>query len=275
VTERFIARGVPAATANKTVTGLKSYWEWLAKRGHLKGEQNPWAGQRVKGKERLRRETQRETGGQGKRPFTNAEVSTLLGGLDDRLLLDFCRVAALTGMRRDEIAFLRVKHLQAGVIKVPGTKTANALRDVPVHPDLIDLFAQRSAGKMADGFIFHELPDQRSKARGRGAPIAQAFTRKRRALGVDDTPAGARQSRVDLHSFRRWFIRQAIEAIEEGRGAGFTEWTIADVVGHSKEDGPLGMTMGRYPGKAPIKALRACVEAVRLPAPELARRKAA
>lgn len=45
-----------------------------------------------------------------------------------------------------------------------------------------------------------------------------------------------------------------------------TAWTIADVVGHSNEDGPLPMTMGRYPGKASLDAMKACVEAVNLPA---------
>jgi hypothetical protein len=81
---------------------------------------------------------------------------------------------------------------------------------------------------------------------------------------VDDTREGSRQSWIDLYFLRRWFIRKAVQALEEG-ATGFTAWTIADVAGHSKEDGPLPMTMGRYPGRADIKALRACVEAVRLP----------
>jgi hypothetical protein len=63
---------------------------------------------------------------------------------------------------------------------------------------------------------------------------------------------------------RRWFIRRAVEALENG-AVGFTAWTMADVVGHSKEDGPLPMTMGRYPGKASFEAMRACIEAVKLP----------
>ena len=32
--------------------------------------------------------------------------------------------------------------------------------------------------------------------------------RTRRDLGVDEVIAGARQSRIDFHSFRRWFIRK-------------------------------------------------------------------
>lgn len=263
VTEEFVARSIPAATANKTITGLSSLWEWLKLRGHTEAE-NPWTKQSVRDKDRERRKGQREPGETDKRPFTDEEAARLLTGLKDPLLLDFSFVAALTGMRRDEIATLRARHVTGGVIKVPGTKTAAAVRDVPVHPLLAPLLERRTAGKAAAEFVFHELPEQRNPARGRGAPVTQAFTRHRRALGVDDTPPGARQSRVDFHSWRRWFIRQAVSALEEG-ATGFTAWTIADVVGHSNEDGPLPMTLGRYPGKAPLKALQACVEAVRLP----------
>ena len=260
--ERFVLTNAAPATANKAITALSSYWKWLEKRGHYEG--NPWAGQSLSDKARGRRKGQREPGEADKRPFTEDEAQKLLEGITDQLLSDFCHVAALTGMRRDEIANLKVKHIQDRIIKVPGTKTAAAVREVPVHPDIEVIFARRTEGKAREAFIFDELPEQTNPARGRGAPVSQSFTRKRRALGVDDTPEGARQSRVDFHSWRRWFIRQAVNALEEG-ATGFTAWTIADVVGHSKEDGPLPMTMGRYPGKAPIKALRACVEAVQLP----------
>ncbi|WP_375276179.1 hypothetical protein [Methylorubrum thiocyanatum] len=239
----------------------------MEKRGHVEG--NPWTKQSLSNKDRDRRKRGSELGETDKRPFTDDEVLKLLTGIPDPLLNDFCRVAALTGMRRDEMANLQVRHIQRDVIRVPGTKTAAAVRDVPLHPDLVTLVARRCTGKTTDGFLFDELPEQANAARGRGAPITQSFTRRRRTLGVDDTPQGERQSRVDLHSWRRWFIRRAVRALEEG-AQGFTAWTIADVVGHSNEDGPLAMTMGRYPGRADHKALRACVEAVRLPAPKKA-----
>jgi integrase len=260
ITDTFIRLRIDPATANKSITGLRAYWTWLAQRGHLPDEKNPWSGQSLKGKQR----SHREPGEADKRPFTDDEVRTLLKGINKRPLSDFCLIAALTGMRRDEIACLKIKHIRGDVIKVPGTKNDNAVREVPIHPALSALIVRRTTGKKADEYVFHELPEQQSEARGRGAPITQAFTRTRRNLGVDDTPTGARQSRVDLHSWRRWFIRKAVTALEEG-ATGFTAWTIADVVGHSKEDGPLPMTMGRYPGRADMKALRACVEAVQLP----------
>ena len=83
---------------------------------------------------------------------------------------------------------------------------------------------------------------------------------------MDERIAGSRQSRIDFHSFRRWFIRKAIDALHRG-AKGYDPWTIADVVGHDREatDAGLGMTMGRYPGAAPVAARKACVGAVRLP----------
>jgi integrase len=269
VTDKFIVPQTPPATANKSITGLSSYWKWMVLRGHrVLGLPNPWEKQSVSAKGAKWQARQRET---AKRPFTSHEAKTLWNGVNGQPLEDFNKIAALTGMRRDEIANLQARHIINGgkkdggaVIHVPGTKTAAALRIVPVHSSLSPVIEARMKGKGSSDYLFDELPQQTNPARGRGAPISQAFTRERRRLGVDDTPEGSRQSRVDLHSWRRWFIRQAVEALERG-AKGYTAWTIADVVGHDKEDGPLPMTMGRYPGSAPVKALRACVEAVRVP----------
>jgi hypothetical protein len=46
---------------------------------------------------------------------------------------------------------------------------------------------------------------------------------------------------------------------------GFSSWTIAEVVGYSKEVIPLGMTMGRYRGRASVDDMRAYMEAIRHP----------
>jgi integrase len=231
---------------------------------------NPWEKQRVSEDRTVPRA---EDGGKDKRPFTDEEVTKLLVEIPKQsiegagvALPDMCMVAALTGGRRDEVATLRVRHIDLlkMSIRLPGEKNENAFRLIPIHPDLQPLMERRCAGRQGDDFIFHELPDQQSDARGRGAPITQAFTRVRRRLGVDEMLPGRRQSRIDFHSWRRWFIRKAVEALEDG-ATGYTQWTIADVVGHSNEDGPLGETMGRYPGRASDRAMRACVEAVRLP----------
>lgn len=260
VSEVFVAKGVDPATANKLITGLSAFWQWLLRRGHASA--NPWERQSLKA-----RKVRTESGEEAKRPFTDEEVRAILagaGGIRSLPMADLCRLAALSGMRLGEIADLKVRNVRGGAIRVAQGKTDAAARDVPIHPDVAAMIAARCAGKDPDAYVFHELPEQRSAARPRGAPVSQAFTRLLRTLKLSDTIEGRRQARTDFHSFRRWFIRMAVDALEKG-AKGFTAWTLADVVGHSNEAGPLGMTMGRYPGPAGMAPRRACVEAVRLP----------
>lgn len=269
IADAFVTAGAHPATANKAISGLSSYWDWLGKRGHIEEGVNPWHRQFLKVGSGPKGED-----GQGvKRPFTDDEAKKLLAGITKQPLADMCLMAALSGCRITELADLKVRHVtlqttekgqDASFFRVVTGKTDAAARTIPVHSLLHGLLSKRCLNKKPDQFVFHELAEQTSAARKRSAPVSQAFVRERRELGVDDLLPGVRQSRVDFHSWRRWFIRKAVEALEQG-ATGFTAWTIADVVGHSKEDGPLPMTMGRYPGAAGQEALRACVEAVRPP----------
>jgi integrase len=83
-------------------------------------------------------------------------------------------------------------------------------------------------------------------------------------VGVHDPRPKDGKSRVDFHSFRRWFISRASGALNEG-ATGFSPWTIAEVVAHSQDDMPLDMTMRHYKDPDATEAQRACIEAVQLP----------
>ena len=176
-------------------------------------------------------------------------------------------IAALSGMRVEEICGLKVGDIKGDLIDLRGTKTAAARRVVPLHTGLTVTIGRRCEGKAAGAYLFDELPTPPADSpRERSQPVVKAFTRYRRAAGVDERAEGARQSNVDFHSFRRWFIREARDALTAGRAKGYSYWTIAEVVGHSKEDSlPLGMTMSRYSGDDTAEAKRACVAAVKLP----------
>jgi integrase len=262
IEERFEKAGVHPTTANKLLSGLTSYWDWLIKTHRLDADtyRNPFSGRRVAKLKEHRSEHKTEP-----RPFTDKEVATLLTGIKKQPMADMMRLSLASGMRLDEIAVLRVGRIQDDKIEVRIGKSASSSREFPLPSALAKMLAKRCDKKGSDAYVFSELKDQKSEARGRGAPITQAFLRARKVLGVDDTPPGAKQSRVTFHSCRRWFIRKAVEALEQG-ATGYTPWTIADVVGHNAaEDGPLKMTMGLYPGKASLTAMRACVDAVKLP----------
>ncbi len=182
-------------------------------------------------------------------------------------------ISAFSGLRINEIAALQVKDCQSEKIAVTKSKTPSGVRIIPLHPLLRPLIKSRSGNKAPDDYLFHELPEQRANSkRDRSAPVSQSFTRERRRLGVEEKATEKqRQSNVDFHSWRRWFIRNAVNALTKAE-PGYTPWTIASVVGHKVEDGsiegvslPLGMTMGRYPGAASWAAMTACVNAVTLP----------
>lgn len=264
--EQFVAHGVSSRTANKDLSCLRSYWRWM-KRRHGTAV-NPWMDQSI-----AKPNFKTDVATAHKRPFSDDEVLKLLSDIGNDRERDFSLMSALSGLRLEEVAGLRVQDCNDGWLRITDAKTQSGLRTIPAHHGLHDLIASRSLGKVPSAYLFHDLDEQRvGSKRDRSAPVSQAFTRERRRLGVDErSSASQRQSNVDFHSWRRWFIRQAVAGLERG-GVGYTMWTIANVVGHKAEDGslegvalPLGMTMGRYPGIASRAAMRACVDAVTLP----------
>lgn len=257
VSEALVGRKVHWKTANKDITALSGYWKWLLRRGYA--EHNVWASQSLP-KVKPKTEEQRP-----KRPFTDAEVLKLFRGIEPGFLRDAMLIAALSGLRTEEIAQLRSGDCAGGIFSITNAKTAAGVRDVPIHDDLISLVSQRCAKKPRGAYLLHEIKDPRAgTAVERGQAITEQFITARRRLGVDEMMDNSRQSRIDFHSFRRWFIAKARDALQNG-AAGFDHWTICEVVGHEKEAAALGLTMGRYAGQQSGAARHACVNSVKLP----------
>ncbi|MFK8253264.1 DUF6538 domain-containing protein [Ancylobacter terrae] len=248
VAEHFVEKGIHPRTINKDVSCLSSFWRWLERRGYVEGD-NPWRGQGVNDRDL-------EAATISKRPFTNDEVFTLVAGSEPGTMLgDAVRIAALSGMRVSEIAKLRVKDTADGLFHVLDAKTKAGNRVVPVHPALTSIVATRTAGKEPEERLFSELPViKEGSAIEPGQAITKHFGRLRTKLKVDEKVAGARQSNIDFHSFRRWFVTKA-------EMAGQPPHIISSVVGHARQ----GMTLGTYSGGPSVEQLRACVEAVTLP----------
>lgn len=247
----LIARKIAARTVNKYKSSLSSYWKWLRQKGILdENVPNPWTDQPVAvPKAHL-------TGASAqKRPFTDDEMRALLGGDPGPMLADLIRIAALSGMRIGEICRLTVATCADGVFKITQSKSKAGVRVVPIHRDLKVLLERRTKGKHPNAYLIHELPDlPRGDPREKSMPAVKKFGRYTRRLGIADVPAGARQSVIDFHSFRRFFITKAEQA-------GQPLPTIQAVVGHERE----GMTFGLYSGGPSLEQLRACVNAVKLP----------
>ena len=260
ITESLIP-GHAVRTVNKAISSLSAYWKWLVRRGDA--VDNPWAGQLLP-----KPKQHRQGEGIRKRPFTDDEVAKLLSGPADKMLADLMCIAALSGMRIEEICSLRLADCADDLFTIAFAKTPAGQRQVPIHSVLQPIVAARCEGKGRGDLLFHELPPvapSRQDDNRLSDPATKAFTRYRRACGVDEVERGAKQSNIDFHSFRRWFAARAHRALQEGV-TGFTPWTVADVIGHDRKALPLGMTFGTYAGPSEFAARRACIEAVKLPA---------
>lgn len=254
------AKGQPQnrKTTRKRCQSLAAYWDWLVDRGHLPEDtRNPWR--------RILTSLGSKKGDAdaGKRNFTDDELKRLLyTGAPGTALKDYMFIAALSGMRIDEIARLKVGDCKHGVFHIGKAKTKAGKRDVPIHSALVPIIRRLAKGRAASEWL---IPDEvlggghaktRSGKRGdRSMPISKRFGRFRQSVGVHDCPDGQRQSSVTFHSFRRWFSQQA-------KDAGISEHVTAAVVGH----GYGRMTYGLYAKDELTKRLRECVEAAKLPA---------
>ena len=242
VTDHFVARGINPLTTNRHICALSSYWRWLIKRTGI--ELNPWQGQTIS-------KAPARNGEKAKRPFTDHEMNVLLTGGAKQELADAIRVAALSGMRMEEIYRLTVADTASRLFNIRLSKTTAGVRKVPIHSDLAAIVARRTEGKAPTAYLFHKAPDSHV----RSANLSHKFTHYRLSVGVNEQEDGRRQSRVDFHSLRRWFVTKA-------RNAGIDRAVVAAVVGH--ETGNL--TDDVYSGGPSLQQRKACVEAVRLPA---------
>lgn len=259
------------ATQTKHLTALRGYWKYLAARGLIelppgepRGSGWPWNDQQL---ENRGKRVERGSQAAKERAFNDDEIRALLYGPDpggmraDHIpaIRDALRISLLSGMRMAEVLTLWVEEVReepegAGLVfDIQQGKTEAAARRVPVHPDLVELVKRRTAGKDGKAWLFHELARERDP----GDTFGKRFHRYRKLLGVDDVRPGQRRSLVNFHSARRWFVTTA-------RHAGQPKETVADVVGHVPDE--KDVTFGVYTSGASSAQMRACVEAVQLPA---------
>lgn len=246
--------GWKSNTINAYLSTLRSYWKFMVARGYA--TENPWQGQSLP--------KERRSKGDSERAFTDDEMRLLLRGKPHQpYLADLIRIAALTGARLEALVTLKVGDCADGVFMMPPQKEEPDARLVPIHPSLEEIVARRTQGRSDSCWLFpevEELPEGGSLENRRSNSAGKAFIYYRKKLGVDDRREGARRSLVNFHSFRRWFITKAKEALEDG-ASGYRDTTVEEVVGHKLK----GMTEGVYKGSARLQTRRACVEAVRLP----------
>jgi len=245
----LLAAGRSDARIRDVCSAMSGYWRWLEYRGIAKEGANPWPRQAP------RKVAQEDSLEERERAFTPEEMRKLLGGPADAALSDLMHIAALTGMRVEEICQLTAARCTGPAFDVPGTKTAAAIRRVPVHPDLRAIIVRRTKDKAGSEWLFPEWGEPNRFGKRSANAIAR-FNRYRQELGVHEAREGRRRSLVNFHSFRRWFITEALRA-------GQLERVVKQVVGHKLPKADV--TVGVYFAGDTTTALTACVEAVKLP----------
>lgn len=226
---------------------LKFYWSWLKRREHAK--ENPFHELTLE-----RPETRRAD---DERPYTDAEVQRLLMGkpMEGDRMRDVMMVAALTGARLDAVIDLKVAGCAQGFFTFKAQKKERDERNVPIHPDLQEIVAKRTMGKLAGDSLFPEWPDTpETSSRPRSAYFSKRYTKYTSDLGVRDEMDGHRRSKINFHSWRRWFITKL-------ERADVRESLIAAIVGHKRP----GMTLGLYSGGPEFVAAREAIALVKLP----------
>jgi integrase len=177
-----------------------------------------------------------------RRPWTDEELLKLLQGIPTSdPLLPMVALAAYTGMRREEVASLRVEDAtEDGALIVREGKSAAALRRVPVHPALQPL-VKSLRDSSRDGYMIPGLLTGGMDAK-RAHYAGKRFSKLKEKLGFTD-PA------LVFHTLRNAFMQRA----EEG---GVPESTTKLIVGHSRQG---DITYGLYSPGVKFEALREAV----------------
>jgi len=254
--------GLSHKAAKKYRSFFSSYWHWLEGQGHIPTSTFTWSAPMPEPAKPSRNDIREPD--TGKRPYTDQEIRQLLNGSPPPYLGDLILIAALSGMRIEEIYRLRVRDCSNDYFNVIAGKTNNAVRRVPIHPGLHTLVRRMMNNKKPTAYLIEPHRVVVNNTGERSGYAGKAFTRFRRSCGIDERPNSKPKSNIDFHSFRRWFIKSARDALDNG-AMGFSEWTIASVVGHYDHDHSKFLKMTRqYAGPSSEEAAIACVNSVNL-----------
>jgi integrase len=236
---------VSAATVQREVTGIRSFWAYLRSRDQVSADApDPFAN--------LRYRTKGKDAAKAKRKgFTPSEVSKLYAAAlaaKDQDLADLIQLAAYTGARREELCALQIESIERGWITVEEgeAKSEAGGRDVPIHSRIASTIRRLSGGRKS-GFLFAHLDEDRYG--NRGDAIGKRFGRLKADMGHPATKT--------FHS-----IRHTVTAMLEA--AHVPENLSADIVGHKKST----MTYGLYSGRgATRELLPGAIRKLRYPRP--------
>jgi integrase len=214
-------RGLAYSTIRDRLASLSAFWGWIATRGLVGADANPWSGHKVSKKAH-------KGSTPPKRAFTDAEVLALLKGSPKAgkwptmaYLPDLIVLGMFTGAREEELCSAKVSQIERGkgfaIINVEDAKTQAGIRPVALtHPAALAVIEKRTKEKEPADQLFPELKPGGADDKYSFSAV-KAFGRYRRVCGVPDG--------TDFHSFRR----SVVTKLEH---AGVGQVAIARFVGH-------------------------------------------
>lgn len=253
------------STVKRMVSTYKTFWEWMANRGHL-GEdtKNPWERQGPSSRPSRRQDAASTK--QERRGFTESEGAQMLAAIDahaakfpaDGLS---ARLLATTGMRIEEVCSLAVEDVtelprevaggESGglLLRVRQGKTKSAVRSVPLlEEQTVGLLRNRLRTLQEDaGALFPEYPPNQYGDRYNA--LSKRLGRRLRSLSDDPGLTGA-------HSWRH----RAKGLLER---AGVRLSVQDQFLGHASP----GVGLGTY-YKATLEELVEAAKAMHLPEQE-------
>lgn len=223
--------GLDSQTVRKKLSGCRNYWNYLRFRGLVTDERKPFEDRDVKNPPgRTKIEVER---------YQPKQVVALWRAADaegNALLADLIKIAAYTGGRREGIARLKLSDLKTD----PDTdvrfmhmrgKTDAGDRDVPIHPQIIDLIDRLATDADHEGYLIRSRAENQYGLRA--TIIGKEFSHLKTRLGYGEG-----------HTFHS--IRHTVSHLFEA--AECPEGVAQDIIGHKK----LGMTYGLYSGETKI-----------------------
>jgi integrase len=245
VSEVIQRRDVSPSTRIKEVSALRTLFGHLMLRGLV--EANPW--------DRMTASVKQSKRGKqaARRPWTEAELLTLVNGLDQsHPVWPLSVIALYSGARLNEVCSLTGTDYDAsaGVVSVREGKSAAAVRSIPVHPVIVPLVAAL-ARKAGSGPLLGKLSHGGSDNKP-GHHISKRFGRDRKALKLDDP-------RIPFHALRKTFVSAALNA-------GSALSVVKTLVGHEQGE---DVTLASYTDFA-LSTLRNAVDGVTFGAVDVA-----
>lgn len=220
-TDKMIAEGATASTMTRLMNGCRSFWRYLQDSGTLPVDApDPFVGSFRLAKKTAKKNTIE------RKAFTPRELSQAhrkAGEGGDTILAQLIALGAYTGARIEELCSLTTEQCSRGVFVISDSKTEAGVRQVPIHPALIEMVASLRKTS-TDGYL---IPSTAAGKYGvRSDPLSKRFGRLKESMGFG--PAHV------FHSIRKTVATQLEQA-------GVQEGIAADLLGHEKQTLSYGL----------------------------------